>query len=282
MKIDKKFINEYYIGKDGRFNGKKLEFSGLPYTTKDFYLIYHNINEPKCPVCGDFTPFFGFKRGFQVTCSIKCSKNYEVNKIKINKPTRISEFLKTAPNCKCGLPLKRQNGKLSFKDSCGKRECIFHQKMVQEKRKETTLKKYGVDHISKLDKIKHNKKIKMLSKNFEEGIFDKNEKLVNKLIRIFGTKKDDKELYYKLVDKITYKNRKNISNIEIVGVEQGYQLDHKFSKFMGFMLNIPPYIIGSTCNLEVVTTQFNTSKSLSCSISQKELYNLFFGGIINE
>lgn len=46
----------------------------------------------------------------------------------------------------------------------------------------------------------------------------------------------------------------------------GYQLDHKFSIWYGFHMNILPEYIGDINNLEYLTEADNKSKSVNCSI----------------
>jgi very-short-patch-repair endonuclease len=45
-------------------------------STEMIYLYYNNLSEPhRCSVCGKFTPFLDYKRGYQEFCSSKCSNN---------------------------------------------------------------------------------------------------------------------------------------------------------------------------------------------------------------
>jgi hypothetical protein len=50
-----------------------------------------------------------------------------------------------------------------------------------------------------------------------------------------------------------------------------YHLDHKFSISEGYKFNIPPHIIASKENLEIITEKENCSKQHRCSISYEEL-----------
>lgn len=283
--MDKKYIEENLLGKNNKIiknRIKKLNSElNLNLTTKDIYLIYYNTKEPRCPVCQGEVVFFNFKRGFQKTCSIKCSKNYYEFK-RNKKPAEISkkvqEFKHAAPLCKCGSKLRKIRGKFEYRDSCGVRSCKYHRQMVQEKRKETTLGKYGVDHISKLSYIKIKKQIKMLNKNIQNNFFDNMTlKEVYRLIKIYNTRIEDKKIYYREVDRHTYLNKSKIYGYKLCGFDTNTQLDHKFSKFMGFILNIPPFIIGSEYNLEVIPSQENWAKSIACSVKKEQLLESFYG-----
>jgi hypothetical protein len=63
----------------------------------------------------------------------------------------------------------------------------------------------------------------------------------------------------------------NIKNIELRGMEKGYELDHKFSIYDGFVNQIPHKLIAHHKNLQVIPTHQNRSKGSSSSISLKEL-----------
>ena len=81
--------------------------------------------------------------------------------------------------------------------------------------------------------------------------------------------------YNKMVRAITartyrqYTNEINPMNLKLSRGE--YHLDHKFSISEGYKLNIPPQIIGSKENLEIITEKENCSKQHRCSISYDEL-----------
>lgn len=53
--------------------------------------------------------------------------------------------------------------------------------------------------------------------------------------------------------------------------EDAYHLDHKFSMLEGFRQNIPPEVIGSIHNLEMIPAADNIAKSDRCSITFGEL-----------
>ena len=45
-------------------------------TTELIYLYYNGLNEPhRCPVCGKYTTFLDYKRGYQKYCGLKCSNS---------------------------------------------------------------------------------------------------------------------------------------------------------------------------------------------------------------
>ena len=53
-------------------------------------------------------------------------------------------------------------------------------------------------------------------------------------------------------------------------------VDHKYSICQGFIDNIPTYIIGAVCNLELLPASENCRKAQKCSIQKESLYNEYF------
>jgi len=93
-------------------------------------------------------------------------------------------------------------------------------------------------------------------------------------------KLDDFSLYCRKVEQITNKQCfTNLENFHLRGHANkpgSFHLDHKFSKFEDFKLNIPPYIIGNIVNLEMIEARNNLAKNRKCSIEQEKLFKLFF------
>jgi hypothetical protein len=73
-----------------------------------------------------------------------------------------------------------------------------------------------------------------------------------------------------------YKRYKNAINPLNIKRNKYYHLDHRFSITEGFKHNIPPYIIGSQHNLEIVPSRLNEQKGVNCSITKEELFNAYF------
>ena len=140
---------------------------------------------------------------------------------------------------------------------------------INEKRKNTLIKKYDVDHIMKIPKI-------------AKVVGEKSRKTREKLGHFLPENKMPLfRLYYHQVYKYTQKNKllkfnkKELDKIGKCGMEGAYQIDHKFSVKQGFINNIPPYIIGHYINLELITWEENDDKKDKCSISKEKLFTLF-------
>lgn len=86
------------------------------------------------------------------------------------------------------------------------------------------------------------------------------------------------DLYKQKVDQYTRISTrlysKYINNLELRSRE--WHLDHKFSVCEGFKNNIPPYIIGSYYNLEIMNGIENMKKQENCSITKHELFEKYF------
>ena len=94
--------------------------------------------------------------------------------------------------------------------------------------------------------------------------------------------KDGWKLYYFLVWKYTninykkYKSVINPSDLKRGKSKNEYNLDHKFSVSEGFRNNIPPIIIASIGNLEMIDRDKNFSKGTACSIKLENLFENYF------
>jgi hypothetical protein len=81
-------------------------------------------------------------------------------------------------------------------------------------------------------------------------------------------------IYCIIVDRFTSVNKHNVTGIE--NRSRKMHLDHKISKMFGFLNNIPPYIIGSHHNLEMLTSSKNSAKSYRNSMTLEELFEKFW------
>jgi len=92
------------------------------------------------------------------------------------------------------------------------------------------------------------------------------------------------DLYKGLVQKYTRINYNKYNDIiNPNGLERRrhkYHLDHKYSIKSGFENGILPNIIGSYVNLIMLKEYDNISKSNNCSISSRQLYDLYNRGLI--
>ena len=91
------------------------------------YWFYHNLTDyPKCLICGSKVSFTNFRVGYKTYCSRKCLNSDPIKKEK-TKQTCIKKYGGVAP---------------------------ASSKEIISKMQATSIKKYGVDNIQKLDSIK--------------------------------------------------------------------------------------------------------------------------------
>jgi len=81
--------------------------------------------------------------------------------------------------------------------------------------------------------------------------------------------------YMKKVYRITRKNwseyKENIPNNHLRGFSSGFELDHMYSIYDGFINNVEPEVVGHWKNLRVVTRKENREKSQNSILSLEYL-----------
>ncbi len=86
-----------------------------------------------------------------------------------------------------------------------------------------------------------------------------------------GLKKDFE--YYRLV--VNRFTQREVYKYKII-TKKDQHIDHKLSVKFGFDNNIPPFIVGSIHNLEVIDSKLNMSKGSRCSITKEFLFESFY------
>jgi hypothetical protein len=92
---------------------------------------------------------------------------------------------------------------------------------------------------------------------------------------------EPKERYYKQVWLITERNYQEYKDeIDPQNLRSPkYHLDHKFSVIRGYYEQVPPEIIGSKHNLEILPSSENSRKSGKCSINIEQLTECYNGEV---
>lgn len=75
----------------------------------------------------------------------------------------------------------------------------------------------------------------------------------------------------------TYYKNKKILNPENLSIGRGkgkYGIDHRVSRHVGWLLKIPVETMSSVHNLQILSMQENSSKSIKCSLKPEELLRL--------
>ena len=85
------------------------------------------------------------------------------------------------------------------------------------------------------------------------------------------------EEYVKMIRRYTgrsykqYKDKINPVNLELAH-QDGYHLDHIYSKIQGYHDNVLPEVIGHWSNLQIVTGLYNITKNSKCDKTLAQLY----------
>ena len=186
------------------------------------------------------------------------------------------------------------------KETCIERygaENTFSSKEFQESLKDIIEEKYGVRNISYLqetkDKISEKLSIictteEMVCRRYKvdqdgkTSIQKQKETNILNGIWVADEEKTDLDIYRRNVWKVTNKqDLSTLENIERRGHinfdSDAYHLNHKFSIIEGFKQNIPVFIIGNICNLEMVHNKVNSMKREKCSIDINTLLEKYYG-----
>lgn len=230
--------------------------SFLPDTAKPKQRIWHILNDifeiPKCPITGNNVKWYEnryletFNRSAKATLLNKTGRTK--NQTNAAKKKRIESNQKIIDSGLRKPPFLTEETK----------------KIREEKKKQTLLKKYGVDNPSKHPDIRK----KLSDANIAAGATPRHLRSLRQLyydrVKYF-TKLSWKEHF----DKIN-PSRLNRSEVD---------LDHIYSIQQGFRDSIPPYIIGHWTNLRMLDKKENYSKGMRCDKTKDQLFDEFFSNL---
>jgi hypothetical protein len=167
--------------------------------------------------------------------------------------------------------------KCSIKDVASKLNVTNVSKLpsVKKKKKEKALLKYGVDNVSKAKEVKDK-----ISKKVIQYWADM---LNNGILNDYTFKYTSFKEYNADVWKVTeYMYKTYIDIIDPTRCRgNDFHLDHKVSRWQGYLNNILPNIIGHLHNLEMLPASENLKKSYRSSLNMYELYKLIDKGEYN-
>lgn len=159
--------------------------------------------------------------------------------------------------------------------------CYFKTDEFKEKLKVYNIEKYGVENYFNSEDYKIKSKEASLKKYNSEYYLSselRKQREIESGHWISDEDRTEYELYRLNVWRIT--NKQDLESLEdfdkrgrIDLNSDAYHIDHKFSIREGFEESIPPEIIGSLRNLEMIPGRKNCSKNSKCSITKEELLN---------
>jgi len=273
-------LKQFHLNnKDAKFNDyrcfktflnirkEELNLLSIPET---IFFICNNLDVvPKCLICGNRARFKNIQEGYSKTCCMTCTRKTDEFRENLSTSLKNSEKAKAQriEFAKAGAAgLKR---KMDLKTEEERKEIYKNQQLHREAAFE---KKYGegVTNPMYIKAVREENHKAMRNTNIESG------RWLN-----FDIIEDLFKQYCKKVEYVTFKqNFISLENFDKRGhviLEDSYHLDHMISKKAGFVNNIPPYIIGSIHNLQMIRSRENLSKQEKCSQSLDDLFKRFFG-----
>lgn len=301
--LDEYLKYEYIFENEHTLYSALVKNNLLKYDTK-------HQDKNKCLICGNETKFTTFSQGYRKTCGkqecnlalgnktnfkkygVKNAFQSEVFKEKLKKtktekygycnfnnrkqarntclkkygfenPSQVKEFKEkkiTTNTLKYGV--KWYNNIEKIKETNLYRygvEIPFKNKQIYNKFKQTMISKYGFENPSQIKELKH--KIRKYKEENGEWIPLENY--------------SDFKLYKRQV--LAYTRKNNLESLKNYNLRSNaFHLDHRYSIKQGFKDNIPTYIIGNICNLEIISSKDNSIKKDKCSITKEELFDLFY------
>ena len=222
----------------------------------------------ECSVC----KIIHYKQG--LTCSKECA--YKLRQLSWEKTCGSKHNF-----CKESISRKKWENDMFLKEGI---ENVFQRDSVKIKALETLKRKYGSRFENKkFNNVSHTQKWK------DSHTFNYIQKFgFNRWLDKEYNNCTDISIYYCNVWSFTVSELKSygkevlgLSYYDIKNLNKGKKfrdklsIDHKFSISEGFKQNIPPEIIGSIINLDLINTCKNSSKNNKCSIELHLLINLY-------
>ena len=140
---------------------------------------------------------------------------------------------------------------------------------TKEKIKQTCIKKYGVENPSKVPEIIKKVTIKCKQTRTSLGHWIPDKK------RTMWQIYKQQVFHYTNISLQQKYSKEELQKRKASGISKGFHIDHKFSVLEGFNQGILPCIIGCIHNLDLISWEENNKKWARCSITKKELFDLY-------
>jgi hypothetical protein len=256
-----------------------------PITVKEYYDTYIKSEcDGICTECGKPTKWLSISSGYRKTCSHKCScikkrrelksspekYNRFVEKVRLNQTNiwdKRTQNEKQKISCKSSKTLKYNNSKLS-KDQLSLKYGWLNNLDSEDKKEkiieiiDKSLKKWWKEATP--EQIETVIKKRMETKYGKNIAISPNKRSAYKKYECSVRSKTE-STYRKHCEEIDPENKRG----------KNYHLDHKVSIFTGFINSLPPSIIASKYNLEIIEAKDNMIKNRGCSMEIQELVKLW-------
>jgi hypothetical protein len=271
---------------------KHLRDKHLDYSSQHYYdKFLKDVDEGKCKICGKTTKFKNLNIGYANTCGHQCAgilhrKQLSLDTDKYKKFTnRVAENQKLIWESRKDSNLSKIISKkisTTIKNSNANKTPIeLSERYGWLNKLSATDRKNWVDsvmmstgmHAWWKDATNHEKLLVINQRNATKlGItpeeYESRYQNIDELIN-----------YYRVAWRLTEQTYQEFKNLIDPDNRRStaYHLDHKFSIIRGFQLQVPPEIIASRFNLEILTASDNSRKSGKCSINIETLKEMYYG-----
>lgn len=254
------------------------------YKSKQYYDEFINTSIPFCVICGSTNvSFIGLGTGYSLTCSHKCGGMLHRDNLRKDEIRHAEFAAKVSTNQKEIWKLRSQDGTdIVVRHKIGKTLKTINEKLTEHERSD----KFGWMNKLSPEQLESWKKQKMFHAGMHIWWKTANEEEKSLVYRKRNASRAGLSLesydnmvrepmkeYYLLVGYYTGINYNKYIEIIDPNKKRGkdFHLDHKYSVCRGFYDGIPPEVIGSVANLEVIPATENLKKSAKCSITLEEL-----------
>jgi len=133
-----------------------------------------------------------------------------------------------------------------------------------------------IHDISSIDieKIKNLYKENLYTNKEIQEMYSIGARTFKKITRDIEKESDIVNTEFEEYKKVTRRLTTVVKNLYNINPPSKFHIDHKISVYDGFKLGIPPYLIASKENLEIIPSLDNLKKGSSSSITKDELYSL--------
>lgn len=261
------------------------------YSSRSYYDEFIKTdNDGRCKVCNISTLFTNLTIGYKNTCGHKCAGILVRQELSADKEKHEKFKEKVAKN---QTDIWRQRKLTGEAETIHKKVSNTVKKKNANLTKEELRAKYG--WLNKLTEDRKKDWIESVQKQTGMYIWwktvneeDKEDTIKRRNATKLGISIEEYENRYKNINEFenyrwvvwilterTYKEFKHIIDPENKR-SPSYHLDHKFSVIRGFQTQVPPEIIASIHNLEILPSSANASKSGKCSINIENLKEMYY------
>ena len=259
--------------------------------SKDYYDMYLLKTPAKCKICNAPVEFQNITKGYLETCSHSCGCKLSRMRLAQDEDREVVFRNKIAKSMSNIWKSREETGNAKLiREKIGKTISLRNANLTSDERSD----KFG--WLKKLSPEEKEHWIKNVMLNTGAHVWwesaseeQKKEIFLRRAASLIGVSleeysaktKTEQDLYYASVRRHTeisysmYQTTIDPSSLR----GKGFHLDHKYSIICGFYDNVPPEVIGSKANLEIISDSANMLKGRNCSISKEKLLECYYAEI---